>query len=91
MTPYSILLDTICIACSKEYDGDQVSKIVLTSLTHYFYYIKGEDSMEQVQEQTTNGMIAQVAAIVEQQPNAGHPSGFIGPENAAIVAEKQVT
>ena len=46
--------------------------------------------MEQIQEQTVNGMIAHLAAILEQQPNACHPSGFIGPENAAIVAEKQV-
>ena len=43
-----------------------------------------------IQDDVIQDAITKVATIIEKQPNAGHPSGFIGPENAAIVAQKQV-
>ena len=61
--------------------------VIVQLLYPFGYHIM---KIEAIQDDVIQDAITKLSAIIEKQPNAGHPSGFIGPENAAIVAQKQV-
>ena len=61
--------------------------VIVQLLWPYGYHIMDKEA---IQDEVITDAVTNLSAIIEKQPNAGHPSGFIGPENAAIVAQKQV-